>query len=260
MPSDDVLLELLSNAMRAAATRVSSPQSRPTSASELVAALRVNDEAVTNALRPVLLSALPGSQWTADEHGEGPMPTGDWWVVDPVGGNLNAIQGIPDWNIGVSLVRDGRVALAALYAAPVEELFTAIAGAGTRVNGSPVAVSVKTDLRLALTGTGQAQPSVSPSHAARTARAVGAMLRAALTVRVAIPVGQQLAQVAAGRMDVHWQGENLRSHIAPVLLVQEAGGIVTDLDGDPWQITSADYLAAAPGVHAEALSILRSAR
>lgn len=260
MPSDHDLLDLLSTALRTAAARVSAPALRPTTRPELSAALRANDDAVTASLRPTLLEALPGSQWTSDEHGSGPMPAGEWWVVDPVGGNLNAVQGLLDWNIGVSLVRDGAVALGALYAAPVDELFTAVAGGGARLNGEPISASLKTDLKLALTGTGQGQPDADPAHADRTGTEVAAMLRSALAVRLAIPVGQQLAQVAAGRMDVHWQNGNLRSHIAPVLLVQEAGGVVTDFDGGPWRITSDGYVAAAPGVHAEALAVLRSAR
>lgn len=66
----------------------------------------------------------------------------------------------------------------------------------------------------------------------------------------------QLAQVAAGRMDLHWQFDNVRAHAAGVLLVQEAGGVVTDLDGNVWEPASESYLAAAPGVHAAALSVL----
>ena len=260
MPSNEELLDVLVTALPTAAARVTRPERRFTTAPELTAALAANDDAVTETLRPVLLAALPGSRWTADEHGEGPMRAGDWWVVDPVGGNLNALQGTPDWNIGVSLVRDGHVALAALHAPAVSETFTALAGAGAALNGAPLTASAKTDLQLALTGTGQARPSTDPAHADLRGRAIAAMLRSALTVRQSIPVGQHLTYVAAGRADVHWQFENLRSHIAPVLIAQEAGAVVTDLDGDPWSITSEGYVAAAPGVHAAALAILGSLR
>lgn len=256
MPSDEELLDILVTALPIAATRVARPERRFTTAPELTAALAANDDAVTEALRPALLAALPGSRWTADEHGEGPMPAGDWWVVDPVGGNLNAIQGTPDWNIGVSLVRDGHVVLAALHAPAAGEMFTAVAGVGAALNGAASTVSSKTDLRLALTGTGQARPSTDPVHADLRGRAIAAMLPNALTVRQSIPVGQNLTHVAAGRADVHWQFENLRSHIAPVLIAREAGATVTDLDGEPWAITSEGYVAAAPGVHAEALAVL----
>ena len=72
-----------------------------------------------------------------------------------------------------------------------------------------------------------------------------------------MPVGHELSQVAAGRLDVHWQFENVRSHIGPLLLVREAGGLVTDFDGKPWELTSTGYVAAAPGVHAAALDVLQ---
>ncbi|WP_248704755.1 inositol monophosphatase family protein [Curtobacterium sp. MWU13-2055] len=260
MPTNEELLHTLTTAMAAAAAGITRPERRFNTPTELTAALAANDDAVTASLRPALLAALPGSQWTADEHGEGPMPAGDWWVVDPVGGNLNAIQGTPDWNIGVSLVREGRVVLAALHSPAVSETFTAIAGAGAFLNGARLSVSSKTDLALALTGTGQARPSSDPAHADLRGRAIAAMMRSALAARQSIPVGQHLTQVAAGRADVHWQFENLRSHIAPVLIAIEAGAVVSDLNGDPWSITSEGYVAAAPGVHAAALAILGALR
>ncbi|GIM91777.1 inositol monophosphatase family protein [Paractinoplanes toevensis] len=247
-------------AVRAAASRVTRPERTPTTSAELFAALRANDEAVTEVLRPALLGALPGARWTSDEHGSGPMPDGDWWVVDPVGGNMNAVQGMPDWNVGVSLVRAGRPVLAVLHAPVAGETFTATAGGGAFLDDVPLRVSAKTDLSLALTGTGQARPTRDAAGAERAGTAIAAMMRHALYVRASVPVGHQLAQVAAGRMELHWQFDNLRSHIAPVLLVQEAGGTVTDLDGKPWQLTSDGYLASAPGVHAAALDVLRPLR
>ncbi|MFI1993496.1 inositol monophosphatase family protein [Actinoplanes sp. NPDC020271] len=254
------LLSVVTEAVREAATLVRRPASTPVTRAELLAALAANDDAVSASLRPALTGALPGSRWTSDEHGSGPMPAGEWWVVDPVGGNLNAVQGMPDWNIGVSLVRDGSPVLAVLYAPVADEMFTAVGGEGAALGGAPIRVSSKTELGLALTGTGQAQPRHDQEHAGRVGAAVTAMMQKALYVRASVPVGQQLAQVAAGRMDLHWQFENLRSHIAPVLLVREAGGIVTDLDGKPWDVTSDGYLAAAPGVHGAGLDVLRAVR
>ena len=260
MTTEQQLLAVVTEAVTEAATRVTRPERTATDRQELMAALRANDAAVTELLRPALTGALPGSRWDDDEHGSGPMPGGDRWIVDPVGGNMNAVQGMPGWNVGVSLVRDGRPTLAVLYAAPAGEMFTAIAGAGAHLNGVPLRVSGQKDLSIALTGTGQATPDRDEAGAARAGAAVTAMMRHALYVRVSVPVGQQPTEVAAGRMDVHWQFDNVRAHIAPVLIVREAGGIVTDLDGAPWQITSGGYVAAAPGVHAAAIDVLRPVR
>jgi myo-inositol-1(or 4)-monophosphatase len=260
MFTDLELLTATTGAVRTAGARLLrrySTESRPASVDELLAALQANDATVADVLRPALAQALPGSHWEEDEHASGPMPSGDWWVVDPVGGNINAVHGMTDWNIGVSLVRDGRPVLAVLYAPLADEMFTAIAGSGAFLNGVPLRVSVKNDLAAAVVGTGQAKPSRAATGAEIIGNSVTAMMQHALYVRVSVPVGHQLAQVAAGRMDLHWQFDNVRSHIGPVLLVQEAGGTVTDLDGKPWDISSAGYLAAAPGLHGAALSVLK---
>ncbi|MFC8005057.1 inositol monophosphatase family protein [Streptomyces olivaceus] len=223
---------------------------------ELLADLRANDAAVVDTLRPALTAALPSAGWLNDEHGSGSMAAGEWWLIDPVGGNVNAVHGMPDWNIGVSLVRDGRPVLAVVYAPVADEMFTASEGDGAYLNGVRLRVSAKTSLDGALTGTGQAKPDRDRRLTQRMGAAVTAMLDAALCVQVSVPVTGQLAQVAAGRMDVHWQFDNVRSHTAGVLLVQEAGGVVTGLDGKPWDLATRSYLAAAPGVHAAALDVL----
>ncbi|WNV87022.1 inositol monophosphatase family protein [Umezawaea sp. Da 62-37] len=254
------LLDVVTASVQEAGKRLRAIGTRPLTTEALMAALKINDDAVVDVLRPALTAALPGSGWNTDEHGSGPMPDGDWWVVDPVGGNLHAVYGMGDWNIGVSLVRDGRPVLAVLHTPTTGEMFTAVAGEGARLNGVPVRVSGKTDLSVALAGTGQAKPNHDPADVRRAADAIAAMTGTALYVRVSVPVSHQLVQVAAGRMDLHWQFDNLRSHIAPVLIAREAGATVTDLDGKPWQVASDGYLAAAPGLHAAALDILRPAR
>ncbi|MER5554073.1 inositol monophosphatase [Streptomyces sp. NPDC002793] len=223
---------------------------------ELLASLRANDAAVVATLRPALTEALPSAGWLDDEHGSGPLASGEWWLIDPVGGNVNAVHGMPDWNIGVSLVRDGRPVLAVIHFPVADEMFTATAGGGAFLNDVRLRVSVKTSLDGALAGTGQAKPGHDPELAERMGSAFAAMTNSALHVRVSVPVTHQLAQVAAGRMDVHWQFDNVRSHAAGVLLVQEAGGVVTDLEGKPWEPADKSYVAAAPGVHAAALEVL----
>ncbi|UOX91156.1 inositol monophosphatase [Amycolatopsis sp. FBCC-B4732] len=251
--------ELLAAAVREAGARILARYAgdpRPPGLPELLANLHDNDAAVVDVLRPALAGIRPDARWLDDEHGAGPLEPGEWWLVDPVGGNVNAVHGMPDWNIGVSLVRDGRPVLSAVYAPVLDELFTAEAGGGAFLNGVPLRVSAKTSLDGALAGTGQAKPGHDAEFFERMGRSFTAMSAAALYVRISVPVSHQLAQLAAGRMDVHWQLDNVRSHAAGVLLVQEAGGVVTDLDGKPWDLTSESYLAAAPGVHAAALAVL----
>ncbi|WP_410573106.1 inositol monophosphatase family protein [Amycolatopsis sp. cmx-4-61] len=253
------LLTATTAAVRAAGDRMLtrySPASRQPGLPELLKSLHDNDTAVADVLRPALTGLRPEARWLDDEHGSGPLPPGEWWLIDPVGGNVNAVHGMPEWNIGVSLVRDGRPVLAVVHFPVLGETFTATEGGGAHLDGEPLRVSAKTSLDGALAGTGQAQPGHDPELFARLASSFAAMSEAALYVRISVPVSHQLAQVAAGRMDLHWQFDNVRSHAAGVLLVQEAGGVVTGLDGGPWDIAGTGYLAAAPGVHADALKVL----
>ncbi|MET8850096.1 inositol monophosphatase [Amycolatopsis sp. NPDC004625] len=253
------LLAATTAAVREAGARMLarySPAARQPGLPELLDSLHANDTAVADVLRPALAAVRPQAQWLNDEHGSGPLPDGEWWLIDPVGGNVNAVQGMPDWNIGVSLVSDGQPVLAVLHFPVLDETFTAREGGGAFLDGERVRVSAKTSLAGALAGTGQAQPGHDAGLLARMGTSFTAMSKAALQVRISVPVSQQLAQVAAGRLDLHWQLDNVRSHAAGVLLVREAGGVVTDLDGKPWEPASERYLAAAPGVHAAALDVL----
>ncbi|SEQ51984.1 myo-inositol-1(or 4)-monophosphatase [Lentzea xinjiangensis] len=233
-----------------------STESRSPGLTELRAAIQANDAAVADVLEPALAEIRPSASWLDDEHGSGPLGPGEWWLVDPVGGNMNAVQGMADWNIGVSLVRDGRPVLAVVHFPLFDETFTAVEGGGAFLNGVRLAVSATTSLDGALAGTGQARPGQGPEMADRVGASYAAMAKEALYARISVPVTQQLAHVAAGRMDLHWQFDQVRAHASGVLLVQEAGGVVTRLDGTPWELTGTEYLAAAPGVHAAALDVL----
>ncbi|MEC3997070.1 inositol monophosphatase family protein [Actinacidiphila sp. DG2A-62] len=193
-------------------TRYSSTGLRPSGLPELLTQLRANDAAVVESLRPALAEALPNAGWMNDEHGSGPIAAGQWWLIDLVGGNVNAVHGRPDWNIGVCLVRDGRPVLAVVYVPALDEMFTATEGGGAFLNGVRLQVSSKTSLDGTLAGTGQAKPGHDPQLAVRTGSAVTAMLQlSALCVQVSIPVSGQLTQVAAGRVDVHFTGSSTMS-------------------------------------------------
>jgi myo-inositol-1(or 4)-monophosphatase len=260
-PTDAELLAIVLAAVRRAGDRLLtrfSTESRPGSLDEVLGSVHANDNAVLDVLKPVLTAALPGAGWVDDEHGSGPMSTGEWWVVDPVGGNINTIHGMGDFNIGVTLVRDQKPVLAVLFSPLNDETYTAVAGGGAYLNGVRLTTSTKTNLDAALVGTGQAKPGRSQETAERIGASMTAMLLAALYVRVSVPVTHQLSQVAAGRMDVHWQYQNVRSHLAGILLVTEAGGTVTDLHGRPWDLSSQHYIASTPTLHADALAVLAS--
>lgn len=232
---------------------------RGVSLEEIVGEIQANDDAVLTVLREPLLRARPGSRWAEDELAGGALPPGEWWVVDPAEGNINHVHGMPDWAVTATLVRDNRPVLTVVHLPLTGDTYTATAGGGARLNGRALTVSAKSDLKAALVGTGQARPGESTDTFHRIGQSVTAMLVAGLVVRVSVPATLQLIHVAAGRTDAFWQFSDVRSGlVAGALLVAEAGGTVTDLDGKPWTAASRDFLAAAPLIHATALDVLSS--
>jgi myo-inositol-1(or 4)-monophosphatase len=237
-----------------------SPETRQDDAEALLAAIAANDAAVRLSLRPALLAARRDDGWVEDEEEGGALPPGAWWVVDAAEGNVNHIHGRTGWGVTATLVEDGLPLLTAVVLPTRGETYTAIRGAGAFVDGKPLNVSRKAELGVAIVATGQARPGEDAETLARMTGSVGTMLGQALLVRMSVPATLELVEVAAGRMDGFWQFSQVRSGLAAgALLMQEAGGIVSDTQGRPWTFASEDFLAAAPGVHAAAVAALQPA-
>ena len=237
-----------------------SASSRPTGISNLLAAIAANDDAITGGLRTSLLAALPGSRWIDDEDDSSALTSGEWWVADPVEGNINHIHGRSGWGVTAALVRDGVVMLCAIVLPQTRETYSAMRGQGAFVNGARLYVSSKTELAASIVGTGQAKPREPSETYAHVCASVRAMLTDALLVRMSVPATLELVEVAAGRMDAFWQYRGVRSGLAAgALLVEEAGGVVTTPQGEPWTLKSMDFLAAAPGIHSAAVASLTNA-
>ena len=234
-----------------------SPEARPDDAISLLDAIAANDAAVTSQLRAALLAARPGSLWVEDEEEGGLLPDGEWWVADPAEGNVNHIHGRDGWGVTATLVRDGAPVLAVAVLPVTGAIYTAIRGGGAFLNGRPIHASRKIELHASILGTGQARPGEDAETYTRIGRSVTTMLGGALLVRMSVPATLELVEVATGRIDGFWQHSQVRSGLAAgALLVAEAGGTVTDLQGRPWTFASADFLAAAPGIHADAVACL----
>lgn len=264
LPEDAALLPQVVAAVQTTGQRLlerfaSSPH--PKSRSEVVAAVRANDDAALAVLRPALSKARPGVAWDDDEAGDGPLPPSEWWVTDPVEGNVNYVHGLGWWGVTATLVRDNVPVLTAVHLPMPGTTYTAVRGGGAFQDGVRLRASGKRGLDGALVGTGQAEPGEDLETYRRLGLSVTAMLGAALLVRVAVPATLELAEVAAGRADAFWQFSRVRSGLlAGALLVTEAEGRVTDTRGAPWTLESDDFLAAAPGVHAAAVQVLSHIR
>lgn len=260
LADDEAMLPEVVAAVQVAGRRLRdrfSPDSRPGSRDEAFAALRANDAASLAMLRGPLERARPGARWAEEELEGGALPPGEWWVTDPVEGNINHVHGTEDWGVTATLVRENAPVLAAVYLPMTGATYTAVRGGGAYENGVRLRASTKTAMDGALVGTSQARPDEDEETLRRLGASVEAMARAALLVRVSVPATLHLTQVAAGRMDAFWQHTDVRlDHLAGALLVAEAGGTVSDTRGRPWGLTSNDFLATAPGLHAAAVNVL----
>jgi myo-inositol-1(or 4)-monophosphatase len=261
---DRVLLQHATQAVQAAGIAIKARFTGKPSVvtrQDIVETIALNDQLSLAILREALSTAHPSARWDDDESGAGPLPPGDWWVCDPVEGAINHVHGLPDWGVTATLVRDNRPLLTAVHVPMRGETYTALSGAGAYLNGVRLHASAKTDLRAATVGTAQATPDEGSAIHRRIGRSVGAMLETALVVRVSVPSTLQLVNVAGGRQDLFWQHSQVRSGLlAGALLVAEAGGSVTDLDGKPWDLGCDEFLAGAPGLARSAATVLAASR
>ncbi|WP_405996038.1 inositol monophosphatase family protein [Streptomyces sp. NBC_00986] len=224
---------------------------------ELMRALAANDDAVLDILRPRLTALRPDARWVEEELEGGALPAGEWWVVDPAEGNVNHLHGLPEWAVTATLVRDNQPVLTVIHLPMTGETYTALAGAGAHLDGRPLHVSGTPELGLSIVATSQARPDEDEKVVRRVGASITEMLVDALVVRTSVPATLHLLNVAAGRIEAFWQFAGARADLLPgVLLVTEAGGRVSDVEGRPWTPESESFLAAAPDVHADAVATL----
>ena len=238
---------------------VYSPDARPAGRDELLKAATRNEEVSSAGMRDALTALRPGARWLEEENETGPLPGGEWWVVDNAEGSVNHVHGLPEWAVTATLLRDGRPVLAVVRQPVADLTYTAVAGGGAWVNGQRLTTSAKRDLDAAVVGTGQAEAGQDETHA-RIGRSIAAMLGEALLVRASVPSTFPMLRVAAGQEDAFWLYSPVLPGVAAgALFVTEAGGIVSRLDGSAWQPGAADILVCAPALHQDVVRVLATA-
>jgi len=210
--------------------------------------------------RALVAERFPDHQVVAEElGGNEPVRARHCWVFDPLDGTSNYAHGLPIFCASLALEIDGVAEVAAVYDPCREELFTAERGGGAYLNGRPLRVSSNERLIDALLVTG------FPYQVHETADALvslfAAFLSRAQAVRRLGSAALDLCYVAAGRFDGFWE-----QHLKPwdmaagALLVEEAGGRVTGMDGQPFDVRRGQVVAANPAVHEAMLSTIASWR
>jgi len=215
------------------------------------------DRAAEQAIIDVIRRAYPEHSFVAEESGaaQGARPEFQW-VIDPLDGTTNYIHGFPQYCVSIALEHKGVLTQAVVYDPAKNELFTASRGRGAYLDDRRMRVSKCAQLADALVGTGF--PFKELARIDLYMRQLRTLMGACAGVRRAGAAALDLAYVAAGRLDAFWEmGLSRWDMAAGALLIQEAGGLVSDLDGKAGFLDSGDIAAATPKVLPQLLDALR---
>lgn len=206
------------------------------------------DIAVEDFLRRKLADVLPGSRFLAEESSPTAAMEENTWIIDPVDGTTNFAHGLPFVATSVGLWKDGEMALGVVNAPLLGECYTAVKENGAFCNNSPISVSTTGDLEQALVATGfpyaieEELPILIPRLSRVLSRTQGVRRYGAAAL--------ELAYVAAGKFEGLYERRlNPWDMSAGWLLVLEAGGRVTRIDGSPFSLQHHDILATNGSIH-----------
>ena len=203
--------------------------------------------------------AFPTHAVLAEESGASEQKSDHRWIVDPLDGTTNFAHGFPAFCVSIAYEHRGRVQLAVIFDALHKELFTARRGKGAKLNGKPIGVSKTKALTTSLLATGLAY-----DHRERRRFYLcfwEQMMTRVEGVRLAGSAALDLAYLACGRLDGLWEfGLKPWDIAAGSLLVEEAGGTVTNMDGSTLDIAGAQTLATNSRIHQEMAQLLREIR
>ena len=189
------------------------------------------DREAERAVRQLLAAERPDDGLLAEEGSASSGASGRRWIVDPLDGTINFLYGFPAWAVSVALEDGDGVAVGVVHSPVHAETFTALRGAGARLNGRELHVHGQRRLESAMVATGF---SYEADRRAEQANVIRRLLPSARDIRRAGAAALDLAWLAAGRVDAFYErGLNAWDRAAGDLLVLEAGGVIADLEGDP---------------------------
>jgi myo-inositol-1(or 4)-monophosphatase len=179
-------------------------------------------------------------------------------IVDPLDGTTNFLHGYPEYAVSIAIARDGAVCAGVVLNVARGDEFTAAKGGGAFLNGERMRVSTLRDPGRALIGTGFPFKTLEllPQYMAQ----FSLVMRGTAGIRRAGSAALDLSNVACGRFDAFWELTLAPWDVAAgMLMVQEAGGIVTDLDGNPAAPVEGAFVAGNPAMHAWLLQTVKRA-
>ena len=211
-------------------------------------------------LREELTRARPGYGFLMEEGGtiEG-SDKSHRWIIDPLDGTTNFLHGIPMFAINIALERAGEIVAGLTYNPITDELFWAEKGKGAFVNERRIRVAARRDLTQAVVATGI--PHMGRPEHARASWELAAMMPQVAGIRRSGSAALDMAYVAAGRYDAYWEWDlNPWDLAAGIILVREAGGFVSDMNGGSEVLSKGSVLASNENLTRPVQTILKKAR
>ncbi len=202
-----------------------------------------------------LLTLFPDHTIVAEEGDYPQCNSAFRWIIDPVDGTTNYAHGFPWFCSSIGLEQEGELVAGVIYNPIYDELFSASKGGGAFLNGKRLSVSSRSPLKNSLLGTGF--PYDCATDPANNFTDFINFQKAARGIRRAGAAALDLAYVAAGRLDGFWELKLKAWDVAAgVLLVREAGGLVTTFDGSSYDIFNDKIVASNGLIHDEMVAML----
>jgi myo-inositol-1(or 4)-monophosphatase len=207
-----------------------------------------------------LAKARPGYGFVLEEGGvvEG-ADKSHVWHVDPLDGTTNFLHGLPIFAVSIGLAREGQIVAGVVYNPATDDMFIAEKGQGAYLNNRRLRVSGRRDLAEALVGCGAPHIGKREGHA-RFQKELAAVMVRVSNIRRLGAAALDLCYVAAGRLDAYWE-RDLKSWdlAAGLLILREAGGFATDVEGGPAILETGTVCAGNEPMQAALLALLRAA-
>ena len=204
----------------------------------------------------VIRAVFPAHTIISEEVGELIKKSDYQWIIDPIDGTVNFAHGIPICCVSIGLMHKNEILMGAVYNPVLNELFFAEKGKGATLNGTPIRVSVKTDFNTACLVTGF--PYKWPDTTEHPIKVFERMVLEGLPVRRLGSAAIDLCWVACGRFDGFWEYNlNAWDVAAGYLVLQEAGGKITDFDGAEYNVFEKETLATNGLIHEDMLRMIR---
>ena len=179
------------------------------------------------------------------------------WIVDPLDGTTNFLHGLPHFCVSIGLARDNEVIAGVVFDPIKNEIFWTERGVGAFVNNRRLRVSGRTRLDEAVLGTGSPFNRDDEEIHQRFINQMRSVMKQTAGIRRYGAAALDFAYVAAGRYDGFWEiGLHPWDVAAGLLLVREAGGFVTDLQGRRYELGAEDVLATNEGLHRKLIGLL----